>query len=217
MARLTGLFTGANCDLCGKVRIANFTGHFSGKNQISTMSENIASPYRARIASQKGYKGNMSTDTCEKTKRNKRSKKESNKQSRSGWGGKRAGAGAPFGNNNAVKHGERSSLAFFPLEGAEHLTPLQALRARNLMLCTWIGDIYREHGCMYGDDIDTDKRTSRELTLYDGVIGQHTDAIIRMERREVMAKLKEARLCKAIAKQRIREAKARKKNAGLKI
>ncbi|EAA7986695.1 hypothetical protein BRR54_09825 [Salmonella enterica] len=136
----------------------------------------------------------MSTDNCEKIK--KRSNEKSNKQSRSRWGGKRAGAGAPFGNNNAVKHGERSSLAFFPLEGAEHLTQLQALRARNLMLCEWIRDIYHEHGCMYGDYIDADKRTSRELTLYDGVIGQHTDAIIRIERREVMAKLKEAGLCR---------------------
>lgn len=155
----------------------------------------------------------MSTGICEKTRRNKQSKKESNKQSRAGWGGKRAGAGAPFGNNNAVKHGERSSLAFFPLEGAEHLTPLQALRVRNLMLCTWIGDIYRERDCMYGDYIE-DKRINRLLALYHGLMGQHVDAIIRMERREVMAKLKEARLCKAIAKQRIREAKARKKTQG---
>lgn len=156
----------------------------------------------------------MSVDTCEKTEINKVSNEESNKQSKSGWGGKRAGAGAPFGNNNAVKHGERSSLAFFPLEGAEHLTPLQALRARNLMLCTWIGEIYREHGCMCGDYIDADKRTRRELILYDGVIRKHIDAIIRIERREVMAKLEEARLCKMIAKQRVREAKARKKQMG---
>ncbi|HFW3112998.1 TPA: hypothetical protein ACIBE2_003281 [Salmonella enterica subsp. diarizonae serovar 61:r:-] len=157
----------------------------------------------------------MSVDICDKKSRNKESKKrsnkESNKQSKSGWGGKRAGAGAPFGNNNAVKHGERSSLAFFPLEGAEHLTQLQALRARNLMLCTWIGDIYREYGCMCGDYIDADKRTRRLLTLYHGVMGQHTDAIIRLERREAMAKLEEARAYKAAVKQRIREAKARKK------
>ncbi|EBS2696156.1 hypothetical protein DRY71_26150 [Salmonella enterica subsp. enterica serovar Newport] len=57
VARLTGWFTGANCDLCEKVRITNFTGHFSGKNQISTMSENTASSYRTRIASQKGDGG----------------------------------------------------------------------------------------------------------------------------------------------------------------
>ncbi|HGA9038495.1 TPA: hypothetical protein ACIT51_005418 [Salmonella enterica subsp. enterica serovar Java] len=153
----------------------------------------------------------MSADICDKKSRNKesnkRSNKESNKQSKSGWGGKRAGAGAPFGNNNAVKHGERSSLAFFPLEGAEHLTPLQALRARNLMLCTWIGDIYREHGCMCGGYIDADKRTRRELTLYNGVIGQHIDAIIRLERREAMAEIEEAKRGLKIASQGLREAK----------
>ncbi|HCL5309935.1 TPA: hypothetical protein N2G38_002214 [Salmonella enterica] len=150
----------------------------------------------------------MSVDICDKKSRNKesnkQSKKEINKQSKSGWGGKRAGAGAPFGNNNAVKHGERSSLAFFPLEGAEHLTPLQALRARNLMLCTWIAEIYREHGCVYGDYID-DKRINRLLMLYHGLMGQHTNAMIRVTRRSLMAGFEEA-------KQELREAKARKKN-----
>ncbi len=150
----------------------------------------------------------MSVDICDKKsinkESNKQSKKEINKQSKSGWGGKRAGAGAPFGNNNAVKHGERSSLAFFPLEGAEHLTPLQALRARNLMLCTWIAEIYREHGCVYGDYID-DKRINRLLMLYHGLMGQHTNAMIRVTRRSLMAGFEEA-------KQELREAKARKKN-----
>ena len=50
--------------------------------------------------------------------------KKSNQQSRSGWGGKRTGAGAPYGNTSAVKHGERSWRAFFPLEGADELYPL---------------------------------------------------------------------------------------------
>ncbi|EMV0393008.1 hypothetical protein AABH71_005093 [Salmonella enterica] len=144
----------------------------------------------------------MSVETCEKKEINK----ESNKQSKSGWGGKRAGAGAPFGNNNAVKHGERSSLAFFPLEGAEHLTPLQALRARNLMLCSWIADIYREHGCAYGDYIG-DKRVCRLLVLYHGLMWQHVDMIIRITRRTAMAELE-------AVKQELREAKARKKTHG---
>ncbi|WJY13540.1 hypothetical protein PCO82_13265 [Pectobacteriaceae bacterium CE90] len=43
--------------------------------------------------------------------------KKQNQQSRSsGWGGKRAGAGAPVGNTNAVKHGERSRQGIFPYE-----------------------------------------------------------------------------------------------------
>lgn len=37
-----------------ELRIVNFSDQFSGKNQISTMSENSASPYWARITSQKG-------------------------------------------------------------------------------------------------------------------------------------------------------------------
>lgn len=41
-----------------------------------------------------------------------------------GLGGKRAGAGAPLGNTNAVKHGERSRQAFFTLAGAENSPPL---------------------------------------------------------------------------------------------
>ena len=31
--------------------------------------------------------------------------KKTDQQSRSGWGGKRTGAGAPYGNTNALKHG----------------------------------------------------------------------------------------------------------------
>lgn len=154
----------------------------------------------------------MSIDLCDKKVRNKESNKqtnkESNKQSKSGWGGKRAGAGAPFGNNNAVKHGERSSLAFFPLEGEEDMEPLFALRVRNLLLATWIGEIYRERGCVYGDHID-DKRINRLLRLYHGLMWQHVDVIIRVTRRTAMAELE-------AVKQELREAKARKK-AGLKI
>lgn len=145
----------------------------------------------------------MSVDTCEKIEINKVSNKESNKQSKFGWGGKRAGAGAPFGNNNAVKHGERSSLAFFPLEGEEDMEPLFALRVRNLLLATWIGEIYREHGCVYGDYID-DERINRLLTLYHGLMGQHTNAMIRVTRRSLMSGFEEA-------KRELREEKARKK------
>ncbi|EOZ4486226.1 TPA: hypothetical protein ACWV6M_005320 [Salmonella enterica subsp. enterica serovar Muenchen] len=118
----------------------------------------------------------MSTDTCEKIKRNKRSKKESNKQSRSGWGGKRTGAGAPFGNNNAVKHGERSSLAFFPLEGEERLTPLVWLRARNLILAERIGEM-RRAGRLFSDNA-TDWR---EGMLIEGLMWQHTRKMMRLE------------------------------------
>ena len=65
--------------------------------------------------------------------------KKNSQQSRSGWGGKRKGAGAPLGNTNAVKHGERSRRAFFPFEGGEALSPLVRNRARNLMLAERYG------------------------------------------------------------------------------
>ncbi|WP_240635072.1 hypothetical protein [Brenneria salicis] len=62
--------------------------------------------------------------------------KKHHQQSRSsGWGGKRTGAGTLVGNTNAVKHGERSRQAFFPLAGDNgQFTPLQLLRVRNLLL-----------------------------------------------------------------------------------
>ncbi len=60
--------------------------------------------------------------------------KKPDQQSRSGWGGKRTGAGAPYGNTNAVKHGERSRRAFFPLEGGDEFSPPVKNRIRNLLL-----------------------------------------------------------------------------------
>ncbi len=52
----------------------------------------------------------------------------------SSWGGKRKGSGAPMGNTNTVKHGERSRLAFFPIVVPEHFTATESNRARNLVL-----------------------------------------------------------------------------------
>ncbi|WP_245929637.1 hypothetical protein [Brenneria roseae] len=70
-------------------------------------------------------------------------KKKHSQQSRlSGWGGKRTGAGAPVNNNNTVKHGERSRQAFFPLAVDNgQFTPLQLLRARNLLLAERVGEL----------------------------------------------------------------------------
>lgn len=103
-----------------------------------------------------------------------RKMKKSNQQSRSGWGGKRAGAGAPLGNTNAVKHGERSRQAFFTLDGAEHLPPLISLRANNLVIAERIGELRRTSQ-------DADPAIWRELMLLDGIMWQHTRRMIRME------------------------------------
>ncbi|EIQ4465909.1 hypothetical protein LU431_001592 [Salmonella enterica] len=102
--------------------------------------------------------------------------KKMDKQSRSGWGGKRTGTGAPYGNTNAVKHGERSRRAFFPLEGEERLTPLVGLRARNLILAERIGEM-RCAGRLFSDNA-TDWR---EGMLIEGLMWQHTRKMMRLE------------------------------------
>nr|DAY62043.1 MAG TPA: hypothetical protein [Caudoviricetes sp.] len=100
--------------------------------------------------------------------------KKSDQQSRSGWGGKRTGAGAPYGNTNAVKHGERSRRAFFPLEGVDELSPLVKNRVRNLILAEHLGPLMQSVPAY---------RTEawREMTLVHGMMGPHTDRIMRLE------------------------------------
>ncbi|WP_426767589.1 hypothetical protein [Erwinia aphidicola] len=73
--------------------------------------------------------------------------KKSDQQSRSEWGGKRKGAGAPYGNASAVKHGERCRQAFFPLEGGDNLSTLARIRARNLMLAERLGQLLQNTPC----------------------------------------------------------------------
>ncbi len=122
--------------------------------------------------------------------------KKTSKQSRLGWGGKRAGAGAPLGNTNAVKHGERSKRAFFPLPGSEQLPPLIGLRVRNLLLVEHIGDMKQEGRYFSGRMGDW-----REQMLLDGIMWQHTRHIVRLE-------LSEARLRLMRAKSYLAQAKA---------
>jgi len=122
--------------------------------------------------------------------------KKTSKQSRLGWGGKRAGAGAPLGNTNAVKHGERSKRAFFPLPGSEQLPPLVGLRVRNLLLVEHIGDMKREGRYFSGRLGDW-----REQMLLDGIMWQHTRHIVRLE-------LSEARLRLIRAKSYLAQARA---------
>lgn len=113
--------------------------------------------------------------------------KKPDQQSRSGWGGKRTGAGAPYGNTNAVKHGERSRRAFFPLEGGDELSPLLKNRVRNLMLS--------EHlGLLIQSDPEYGTEAWREMTLLYGMMGLHTDRIMRLELQKAKADLSRARL-----------------------
>lgn len=113
--------------------------------------------------------------------------KKSNQQSRSGWGGKRAGAGAPLGNMNAVKHGERSRRAFFTLDGAEQLPPLVSLRANNLAIAERIGELLR---------IEPHPHTEawRELMLLDGIMWQHTRRMFSLALNTSRQELAQAKL-----------------------
>lgn len=111
---------------------------------------------------------------------------KSNQQSRSGWGGKRAGAGAPLGNTNAVKHGERSRQAFSALVGGGQLPPLVSLRASNLMIAERVGELLR---------IEPHPHTEawRELMLLDGIMWQHTRRMFSIELEVVRSKLRLAK------------------------
>lgn len=101
---------------------------------------------------------------------------KSNQQSRSGWGGKRAGAGAPLGNTNAVKHGERSRRAFSSLVGGGQLPPPVSLRASNLTIAERVGELLP-----LMPDAALGSETYREFMLLDGIMWQHTKRIARIE------------------------------------
>lgn len=77
-------------------------------------------------------------------------------------------------NTNAVKHGERSRRAFLPLEGGDELSPLLKNRVRNLMLA--------EHlGLLIQSDPEYGTEAWREMVLLNGMMGLHTDRIMRLE------------------------------------
>ena len=79
-----------------------------------------------------------------------------------------------MGNNNAVKHGERSRRAFFPFEGGEALSPLVRNRARNLMLA-------ERYGLLLANNPTPGTEEWREMTLINGFMGLHADRIARLE------------------------------------
>lgn len=114
--------------------------------------------------------------------------KKTSKQSKSGWGGRRAGAGAPYGNTNAVKHGERSKRAFFPLEGEEQRSPLVNLRVRNLILAEQLGKMNQSGRWYNGNPQDW-----RESLLIEGIMWQHTKKMMRLERLAAQTALQEAK------------------------
>ncbi|MEI7253527.1 hypothetical protein [Dickeya dadantii] len=112
--------------------------------------------------------------------------KKTRQQSRLGWGGRRKGAGAPPGNTNAVKHGERSRRAFFPLEGDDDLSPLLRNRVRNLLLAERFGQLLKANP-------EPGTEQWREMTLIHGLMGLHTDEIMRLELMQAKTGLKQVR------------------------
>ncbi|MEH5014635.1 hypothetical protein [Phytobacter diazotrophicus] len=112
--------------------------------------------------------------------------KKPDQQSRSGWGGRRKGAGAPPGNTNAVRHGERSRRAFFPLEGEEAFSPLVRNRIRNLILAERHGQLLLTHP-------EPDAEVWREMMLIDGLMWRHAHRIARLELNNARAALMRAK------------------------
>lgn len=126
-----------------------------------------------------------------------------NQQSRSGWGGKRQGAGAPRGNTNAVKHGERTRRAFFPIPIDDaRLTPLVALKVRNLMLAERYGELIRESPAV-------GTAPWRELVLLGGVMWQHTRRIMATMRKEARCGLVEAKEGRKLTKAQLSSARTK--------
>jgi len=93
-----------------------------------------------------------------------------------GWGGRRAGAGAPKGNNNRVRHGEYSKLPlpFLPSNG-KALTGNTLLRAQ-IIICL------KEQQKLPDISVRT-RWEQRECWRLDGLVGQRVDQIIRNARR----------------------------------
>lgn len=141
--------------------------------------------------------------TCARNDGKRQKMKKTSQQSRSGWGGKRAGAGAPAGNTNAVKHGERSRRAFFPLVTDNDLPPIASLRARNLLLAECVGDMKREGRYYSGRPEDW-----REQMLIDGIMWQHTRRMMRVEVSEARQAVIAATLALRATKQALRQQRA---------
>ncbi|QHQ16925.1 hypothetical protein GMW39_14400 [Pectobacterium parmentieri] len=113
----------------------------------------------------------------------KSDKKYSQQSRSSGWGGKRIGAGAPIGNTNAMKHGERSRQAFFPLSGDNgRFTPLQLLRVRNLLLAERVGELMHS-------SLSLGTAAWRGFMRLDGILWQHTRKMMVLERRKAKLNL----------------------------
>lgn len=105
-----------------------------------------------------------------------------------------------------MKHGERSRRAFFPLGVAgAGLSPLVAIRVRNLLLVDRLGEINQCYG--FGIEFEGGE-IGREAALISGILGQHLDRSIRYEKQSAKDALEMAKADLTLAKAEHRQALA---------
>lgn len=104
-----------------------------------------------------------------------------------GWGGRRAGAGAPKGNNNRVIHGEYCQIPAELLALSHQEAAIRCMEQMPFL------------------DFPSDVLPSeyREWFRVSGIIGQLTDRYVRRMIRQSNARLKKARLARAQSLQRL--------------
>lgn len=113
-----------------------------------------------------------------------------------GWGGRRPGAGAPKGNNNAVKHGEYCR----PIVDVD-VSSMFELRKLNIAICINMSLLPGFFGATPDEE--------REYIRLGGISGQIIDKLIRLTRKESRDRLKQAEALSREAKAKCHEAKAR--------
>ena len=112
-----------------------------------------------------------------------------------GWGGRRAGAGAPKGNNNAVIHGDYCR----PCIEIDISNSLE-LRRLNVAVCREENELPRM--------FDGTPSEQRQLLRLQGISNWITDNLIRLARKESRARVKFIQIRRATAKAKLAEAKA---------
>ena len=117
-----------------------------------------------------------------------------------GWGGRRVGAGAPKGNNNAVIHGDYCR----PCIDVDTSNSLE-LRRLNVAVCREENELPRM--------FDGTPSEQRQLLRLQGISNWITDNLIRLARKESRARVGLAQTKRAEAKVKLAEAKADLLNA----
>ena len=113
-----------------------------------------------------------------------------------GWGGRRTGAGAPKGNNNAVIHGNYCR----PCVYVDTSNSLE-LRRLNAAVCREENELPRM--------INGTSSEIRQLIRLQGISAWITDNLISLARKDSRERVKLVQIKRAAAKAKLAEAKAR--------